>query len=99
MAETAREYLIHRFRGDAEALRSRCEVLQRGTKVPGPCAFAPASAAACRKAVSAAAAARAGSGSTLAKAAISAPARQPEPENRAMSGWPPAISQAALPSI
>jgi len=36
MAETAREYLIHRFRGDAEALRSRCEVLQRGTKVPGP---------------------------------------------------------------
>ena len=36
MAETAREYLIHRFRGDAQALRSRCEVLQRGTKVPGP---------------------------------------------------------------
>ena len=36
MAETAREYLIHRFRGDAQALRFRCEVLQRGTKVPGP---------------------------------------------------------------
>ena len=36
MAQTAREYLMHRFRGDAEALRSRCEVLQRGTKVPGP---------------------------------------------------------------
>lgn len=36
MAETAREYLIHRFRGDAEALRSRCAVLQRGTTVPGP---------------------------------------------------------------
>lgn len=36
MAETAREYLIHRFRGDAQSLRKRVDALQRGNKVPGP---------------------------------------------------------------
>lgn len=36
MAETAREYLIHRFRGDAQSLRERLAGLQRGTKLPGP---------------------------------------------------------------
>ena len=36
MAETAREYLIHRFRGDAQSLRERMISLQRGAKIPGP---------------------------------------------------------------
>jgi len=36
MAETAREYLIHRFRGDAQSLRERVTSLQRGAKIPGP---------------------------------------------------------------
>jgi hypothetical protein len=36
MAETAREYLIHRFRGDAHVLRERTASLQRGSKIPGP---------------------------------------------------------------
>jgi hypothetical protein len=36
MADTAREYLIHRFRGDAQSLRDRLDALQRGTKLPGP---------------------------------------------------------------
>ena len=36
MAETAREYLIHRFRGDAQSLRERVISLQRGAKIPGP---------------------------------------------------------------
>lgn len=36
MAETAREYLIHRFRGDAQSLRERAASLQRGTSIPGP---------------------------------------------------------------
>lgn len=36
MAETAREYLIHRFRGDAQSLRERMASQQRGAKIPGP---------------------------------------------------------------
>ncbi len=36
MAETAREYLIHRFRGDAQSLRERMGALQRGANIPGP---------------------------------------------------------------
>lgn len=36
MPETAREYLVHRFRGDAQSLRDRLTALQRGTKLPGP---------------------------------------------------------------
>jgi hypothetical protein len=36
MAETAREYLMHRFRGDAHALRERTAALRQGTKIPGP---------------------------------------------------------------
>ncbi len=36
MAETAREYLIHRFRGDAQSLRERTTSLQRGANIPGP---------------------------------------------------------------
>jgi len=36
MAETAREYLIHRFRGDAQSLRERMSSLQRGVNMPGP---------------------------------------------------------------
>lgn len=36
MAETAREYLIHRFRGDAQSLRERVTSLQRGARIPGP---------------------------------------------------------------
>ena len=36
MAETAREYLMHRFRGDAHALRERVTSLQRGANIPGP---------------------------------------------------------------
>ena len=36
MAETAREYLIHRFRGDAQSLRDRVAALQGGAKIPGP---------------------------------------------------------------
>jgi hypothetical protein len=36
MAETAREYLIHRFRGDAQSLRERTASLQRGARIPGP---------------------------------------------------------------
>jgi hypothetical protein len=36
MAETAREYLMHRFRGDAQALRDRIDALKRGTRIAGP---------------------------------------------------------------
>ena len=36
MPETAREYLIHRFRGDAQSLRERVSALQSGTRIPGP---------------------------------------------------------------
>ena len=36
MAETAREYLIHRFRGDAQSLRERTSSMQRGANLPGP---------------------------------------------------------------
>lgn len=36
MAETAREYLMHRFRGDAQSLRERMSALQRGANIPGP---------------------------------------------------------------
>jgi hypothetical protein len=36
MPETAREYLIHRFRGDAQSLRERVNALQSGTRMPGP---------------------------------------------------------------
>lgn len=36
MPETAREYLIHRFRGDAHALRERVSALQSGARIPGP---------------------------------------------------------------
>lgn len=36
MAESAREYLMHRFRGDAQSLRERVAALQRGTSLPGP---------------------------------------------------------------
>lgn len=36
MPQTAREYLIHRFRGDAHALNERVAAMQRGTKLPGP---------------------------------------------------------------
>jgi hypothetical protein len=36
MPQSAREYLMHRFRGDAEVLRERVATMQRGTKLPGP---------------------------------------------------------------
>ncbi len=36
MPHTAREYLVHRFRGDAQVLTDRVAALQRGTKIPGP---------------------------------------------------------------
>lgn len=36
MPETAREYLMHRFRGDATSLRNRVSALAQGTKIPGP---------------------------------------------------------------
>lgn len=36
MPETAREYLMHRFRGDATSLRDRVAALRKGTKIPGP---------------------------------------------------------------
>lgn len=36
MAETAREYLIHRFRGDATALHDRVAALRTGATLPGP---------------------------------------------------------------
>lgn len=36
MPQTAREYLVHRFRGDAQVLTDRVAALQRGTKMPGP---------------------------------------------------------------
>lgn len=36
MPQTAREYLVHRFRGDAQVLTDRVAALQRGTKIPGP---------------------------------------------------------------
>jgi len=36
MPETAREYLIHRFRGDAHSLRERMSTMQRGANIPGP---------------------------------------------------------------
>jgi hypothetical protein len=36
MPQSAREYLMHRFRGDAEALRERVAAMQRGNKLPGP---------------------------------------------------------------
>ncbi len=36
MPETAREYLMHRFRGDASSLRDRVSALAQGTKIPGP---------------------------------------------------------------
>lgn len=36
MSQTAREYLMHRFRGDAEALTERVAAFQRGSKMPGP---------------------------------------------------------------
>ena len=36
MPETAREYLITRFRQDATSLRERADALQRGAKMPGP---------------------------------------------------------------
>jgi hypothetical protein len=36
MSETAREYLLHRFRDDAHSLRERADAMQRGTRLPGP---------------------------------------------------------------
>lgn len=36
MPETARDYLMHRFRGDATSLRDRVSALRQGTKLPGP---------------------------------------------------------------
>ncbi|AMW05458.1 hypothetical protein [Gemmatimonas phototrophica] len=36
MPQSAREYLRHRFRGDADALRERVTAMQRGSKLPGP---------------------------------------------------------------
>jgi hypothetical protein len=36
MPETAREYLIARFRSDTTSLRERTESLRRGASIPGP---------------------------------------------------------------
>ena len=36
MAASARDYLVQRFRGDAQSLRERTAALQRGTTLPGP---------------------------------------------------------------
>lgn len=36
MTDTAREYLVNRFRTDAVALRERADSMSRGAKVPGP---------------------------------------------------------------
>lgn len=36
MTDTAREYLVNRFRTDAVALRERIESMSRGAKLPGP---------------------------------------------------------------
>ncbi|MFY7948180.1 MAG: hypothetical protein ACOVRP_03100 [Gemmatimonas sp.] len=36
MPQTARAYLVHRFRGDAVVLTDRVAALQRGLKIPGP---------------------------------------------------------------